>query len=570
MKSAICAIARNECEYLEEWITYHLDLGFTHIFLYDNNDAGDDSVRMLLQSMPAAGRVTLTDYRGAMAAQLTAYNDCYFRHGKDFDWMAFIDIDEFITFGTENRHACINDFLAGVPCRFNVLAINWMYYGDNEEVVYRKEGVMRRFPKPAEDTSQNKHVKVLARTRQSLFFLRNPHCMDGDCRICDDCQAEVPESSPFKSPSYKQLYIRHYGTKTIEEFITHKLLRGAADQTHNPYKLELFYQLNRRSKAKRDVERKYFHIHKEVPSPCVSIIVPNYNNRLYLKECVESVLGQTFTDYELILLDNCSDDNSQRLLLSYSTHPRVSYVVLDTRHDENPFRQREKGIRLAKGRYVWILESHDSADSHFLEKAVEQMRLHPEAALCFAHSRADGGKGESPYACHKPSGRPAEDQDIRVHAPADLLKERLADGNRMCEPSMTLFRREGFWEKTDKAYRSMCLCGNWLFWIGQPRRGMAVEICHELGLVRHQNDPVPIQEKLTVDVLLEMAATKKNLYEDLAVKAWVTKDKHQFYVKVRKCKTSSFRRFKRIWRLKAQAWWDYVTWPVIRHFQRQA
>ena len=56
MKSAICAIARNECEYLEEWITYHLDLGFTHIFLYDNNDAGDDSVRMLLQSMPAAGQ----------------------------------------------------------------------------------------------------------------------------------------------------------------------------------------------------------------------------------------------------------------------------------------------------------------------------------------------------------------------------------------------------------------------------------------------------------------------------------------------------------------------------------
>lgn len=49
MKSAICSIARNENEYLDEWVTYHLNLGFDHIFIYDNNNPDDCSLPQFIE-----------------------------------------------------------------------------------------------------------------------------------------------------------------------------------------------------------------------------------------------------------------------------------------------------------------------------------------------------------------------------------------------------------------------------------------------------------------------------------------------------------------------------------------
>ena len=62
--------------------------------------------------------------------------------------------------------------------------------------------------------------------------------------------------------------------------------------------------------------------------PKVSIIVPNYNYALYLPKRMESILGQTFSDYEVILLDDCSTDGSQKYLEQYAGTPKVSHIVI--------------------------------------------------------------------------------------------------------------------------------------------------------------------------------------------------------------------------------------------------
>ncbi len=63
MKSAICAISRNENNYLEEWITYHLHLGFNHIFIYDNNNPDDNSTPQFCSIQSWKEQVTVIDYR---------------------------------------------------------------------------------------------------------------------------------------------------------------------------------------------------------------------------------------------------------------------------------------------------------------------------------------------------------------------------------------------------------------------------------------------------------------------------------------------------------------------------
>src|SRR5215469_12732659 len=101
--------------------------------------------------------------------------------------------------------------------------------------------------------------------------------------------------------------------------------------------------------------------------PTVSVIVPNYNHARYLRQRIESVLGQKYQDFEVILLDDCSTDNSREILESYRNDPKVR-VVFNATNSGNVFKQWNKGVRMAGGRYVWIAESDDYADAGFLSR----------------------------------------------------------------------------------------------------------------------------------------------------------------------------------------------------------
>ena len=69
----------------------------------------------------------------------------------------------------------------------------------------------------------------------------------------------------------------------------------------------------------------------------VSVIVPNYQHAPYLRERIDSILNQTYQDFEVILLDDCSKDESRDILLSYQDHPKVSHVVLNEENTGNTF-----------------------------------------------------------------------------------------------------------------------------------------------------------------------------------------------------------------------------------------
>ena len=69
-------------------------------------------------------------------------------------------------------------------------------------------------------------------------------------------------------------------------------------------------------------------------SPRLSIGLPVYNGERYLAEILDCFLTQTFQDFELILLDDCSTDNSAELLQSYAGNPHVSHIVLNDRLEE--------------------------------------------------------------------------------------------------------------------------------------------------------------------------------------------------------------------------------------------
>lgn len=76
----------------------------------------------------------------------------------------------------------------------------------------------------------------------------------------------------------------------------------------------------------------------------VSVIVPNYNHALFLEQRIESILNQTFQDFEVIILDDCSTDNSKKIIEKYRTHPKVSKIIYNDVNSGNTFKQWNTGI----------------------------------------------------------------------------------------------------------------------------------------------------------------------------------------------------------------------------------
>lgn len=118
----------------------------------------------------------------------------------------------------------------------------------------------------------------------------------------------------------------------------------------------------------------------------VSVIIPNYNHALFLTQRIQSVLNQSFQDFELILLDDCSTDNSQSIIAQYQHHPKVSHVVYNETNSGSPFKQWAKGVALAQGAYIWIAESDDFAEASFLERCVTQLDKYASVGLVYCDS----------------------------------------------------------------------------------------------------------------------------------------------------------------------------------------
>ena len=83
--------------------------------------------------------------------------------------------------------------------------------------------------------------------------------------------------------------------------------------------------------------------------PTVSVIVPNYCHAPYLEQRIESILQQTFQDFELILLDDCSTDGSREILERYRNHPKVSGIFYNERNSGSPFQKTGRGKVVAFG-----------------------------------------------------------------------------------------------------------------------------------------------------------------------------------------------------------------------------
>ena len=238
MKVALFAIGRMENRYAVEWVEHYKNIGFDKIFIYDNNFGDEEHFEDVLQPYIDSRFVEITDYRDKESCQTKAYVDCYKKHNKDFDWIAFFDFDEFLTLVNYDN---IKDYLSqDIFNDYQCINVNWMNYGDNDLVTYDDKPVQERFTEPLPYDSkmkysfpENYHVKSIIRCGiDNFFWNHNTHTPLGlPIKHCD-CDGVECSDRPFKPYNYNSCYIRHYFTKTIDEWMNHKYYRQYADRPH--------------------------------------------------------------------------------------------------------------------------------------------------------------------------------------------------------------------------------------------------------------------------------------------------------------------------------------------------
>lgn len=246
----------------------------------------------------------------------------------------------------------------------------------------------------------------------------------------------------------------------------------------------------------------------------VSVIVPNFNYSAHLAERLTSIFNQDYPIYELVILDDCSSDNSVpviRELLNASG--RSANLVLNTENSGSVFKQWEKGTALAQGELLWIAEADDACTPDFLRDLVASMDERTKLAFCDSSQVDSEGKklGDS-YGFYFDDlpGHPME-QSFSMEGP-EFIGKTLAIKNVIMNVSSVIFDRASLLElfaESGDMVRSFKVAGDWFIYTSllsdrdakvayvhkshNVHRRHAASVTHALARQRHLDEIANVQ-----------------------------------------------------------------------------
>jgi len=125
--------------------------------------------------------------------------------------------------------------------------------------------------------------------------------------------------------------------------------------------------------------------------PFVTVLMPVFNGEKYLNEAIESILNQTYTNFEFLIINDGSTDSTEDIILSY-TDSRIRYIKNET--NIQLIASLNKGIQLSNGKYIARMDADDMSLPHRLEKQVQFMEANTEVGICGSWVQKFGQRNE--------------------------------------------------------------------------------------------------------------------------------------------------------------------------------
>jgi len=349
---SICAIFQNEAQWLKEWIEYHRLIGVEHFLLY--NHQSSDEWQAVLEPYLNDGLVEVIDWSHAPfaipKAQVSAYNDCLRRLSSE--WIAFIDIDEFIVPAEEDSLA---DFLKQYE-KFGGVVLNWRCFGTSgvdrlEEGELLIEKLTRSASPTALESHRIKSIVQPAKVRSCLnahYFAYKPGYWAVNTEF-----ARRDRSTSL--PRYDRGWINHYKLRTREWAYGEKSRRIARY-------LESTYEKEIERTARSDEiysEEEDLSIHRFVPKlkralqPYITVVTMFQNEAQWLGEWIEYHLLVGVDHF--LLYNHQSSDEWQTVLQPYIDQGVVTLVSAPKApHVEAQYEVYELASKRLAGKTTWM------------------------------------------------------------------------------------------------------------------------------------------------------------------------------------------------------------------------
>lgn len=223
--------------------------------------------------------------------------------------------------------------------------------------------------------------------------------------------------------------------------------------------------------------------------PLVSIIVPNYNHEPYLRERLESIYGQSYRNFEVILLDDMSSDGSVKILEEYAhRYPDISHLIVNDVNSGGVFHQWKKGLACARGELIWIAESDDFCSLDLLERLVP---FFDNEGVMLAYAKTVFMQDEKEIWS---IGEYLSDIDKEawskefVSCSHTLVNEAWGIKNIVPNASSAIFKNpKSMAILDDELWQKMRICGDWVFYLHVIRGGLVGYTPHATNYYRLHN-----------------------------------------------------------------------------------
>ena len=227
------------------------------------------------------------------------------------------------------------------------------------------------------------------------------------------------------------------------------------------------------------------------PRPKVSVVIPSYNRGEFIEETLDSVLSQSFKDFEVIFIDDGSTDNTEEIVSKFASKDyRIKYFK--QKNSERAV-ARTHGLNLAIGEYVCLVDSDDIWKENKLEKQVQVLDLNPDVIFCCAAvDRIDM------------KGKPVKAAPRQHEGHSGFVFYKLLERNFI--PSVTPMFRKEIVEKVGQQITDFIPYEDWDFWLRISRLGKFHHIREPLGHYRlHPGQSVQnVQAEKIEDVTLKV------------------------------------------------------------------
>lgn len=296
--------------------------------------------------------------------------------------------------------------------------------------------------------------------------------------------------------------------------------------------------------------------------PLVSVIITNYNHARYLKQRLDTVFNQTYNNYEVIILDDCSTDNSLDIINEYRGDIHLSQIVINSINSGSTFEQWEKGIQLAKGDLIWIAESDDYNELIFIEEMVNAFAHDPLVVVAFSSyisSNEYGGINKQ------------KERSSQYFDGTQFVRSWMSMCCAIKNASGAIFKKEAY-NQISKEYISFRGTGDRQFWTEIASKGKVAYIRKNLTYNRICSNSVTSNNMRTGNAILEDARVCRYILDNYHLSWFQKQAMNAMYS--HKCRQinltdDTFIRLNELWHInKRNRWLDYLYLKTIGFIRR--